>query len=95
MKDFLKQWFYCGLRGLHAFVALVVSGFVTQLAVIAVVGGLNLLLPGDDRIIQIWRGVIQFVAFIVIGLPIFGFLFSRSYSTNEPISETPENPRNP
>jgi hypothetical protein len=93
MKDFLKQWFQYGLRGLHAFVALIVSGFVTQVAVIAVVGGLNLLLPGDDRIVLIWRAIIQFFAFIAIGLPMFGFLFSRSYSTSEPTFKTPGNPR--
>ncbi len=68
---------------------MMISGFVAQLAVWAVIGLISAILGGDDR----FNGpmaeiVVPAACFGLVGLPLFGFLFSTAYSPSEPLAAT-------
>ena len=86
IKRFCAAWLrYLG-RGAHVLVALVISGFVVQVLswvvfwLVQVVSGSESASSGPMTGI-----VIPAVFFILVGLPLFGFLFSRAYSPSEPV----------
>lgn len=68
---------------------MMISGFVAQLAVWAVIGLISSILGGDDRFNgPMAKIVVPATCFGLVGLPLFGFLFSRAYSPTEPADAT-------
>lgn len=68
---------------------MMISGFVAQVAVWAVIGLISAILGGDDRFNgPIAEIIVPAACFGLVGLPLFGFLFSRAYSPTEPVTAT-------
>ena len=66
-----------------------ISGFVAQVAVWALVGLISAVPGGDARFSgPIAEIVVPATCFGLVGLPLFGFLFSRAYSPAEPVEAT-------
>ena len=81
-KSFWTSWLRCFVRGLHALVAMMISGFVAQVVVWAFIGFISAIFGGFDG--PLAEIVVPVVCFCFIGLPLFGFLFSGAYSPTEP-----------
>lgn len=64
---------------------MMISGLVAQIAVVTIVGLISVLSGGDERFNgPIAEIIIPAACFGLVGLPLLGFLFSRSYSATEP-----------
>lgn len=64
---------------------MMVSGFIAQVAVWAVIGLISIISGGDTTLNgPLAEFVVPIACFGFIGLPLFGFLFSRAYSPTEP-----------
>lgn len=90
-STFWTSWRRYFVRGLHVVVALMVSGFIAQVVVWAIVGSLSAISRGGEGLNGAIAEIIVPVAcFVFVGLPLFGFLFSKAYSTTEPADDQSE-----
>jgi hypothetical protein len=86
LATFWTSWLRCFVRGLHALVAMMISSFIAQVAVWAVIGLISAILGGDEKFNgTIAEIVVPLACFGLVGLPLFGFLFSSAYSPAEPV----------
>ena len=84
-NSFRTAWLRCFVLGLHAIVAMVASGFMTQVVVWVIVMSITTILGGDGKFNgPIAEFILPLACFALVGLPLFGFLFSKSYSPTEP-----------
>jgi hypothetical protein len=93
IKRFCAAWLrYLG-RGAHVLVALMISGFVVQVLSVAVFWLVQVVSGSESGSDGPMSGIlIPAVFFILVGLPLFGFLFSRAYSPSEPVAVDRDEP---
>ena len=65
---------------------MIISGFVAQVVVWAFIGLISAVSGGFNG--PLAEIVVPAVCFCLVGLPLFGFLFSRAYSPTEPDETT-------
>lgn len=88
LAAFGSSWLRYFLRGLHALVAIMISGFISQLATWAVISLISIIFGSDAMLHESFtKMVILYVCFGLVGLPLFGFLFSNAFSLTEPTVE--------
>ncbi len=88
-KKFITVWKTHFREGLHAILALSVAGLTVQAMLFGLSQLLALIPMGDGGSTSSGaRAAIVVVFAILVGLPLFGFLFVRAYSLTEPRSES-------
>lgn len=65
---------------------MMISGFIAQVTVLVIIRLISAMIGGNENFHGfIAETVVPIIFFCLVGLPLFGFLFSNAYSPTEPV----------